>query len=402
MKRLASVVVLTTLLTACGTVGDVLSKTGQILMDPSIPIGPPDEQPSLVGLSLYAAADVNPNPASMPDDSADTGPDPASNREEGPLEVKLKSGDRQELIESLRSLLEELEEGRPSLHPLRRVDTGSSKLWRGPVDVGAVEDVGDVDGVVGVDGVIGLARHATAKPVPAPGSSLNAVVTRELLPPPGISPHYLPGRQFGSGRHVLEQGFSGVPLPVGGGLASAPATEAPDAMPRTGEGDLGPSSGGDAGADTGMGAGSGLGLGLGQYSRGASLPPADPAPPPRGAATPIAFKVLQLKDDSLLLNVDPEQLAKDLKKALGSTYITQDDYVLQPGQFKFIDFARIDKDTRYVAIVADFHDQNGAVWKQAFRLEPNGRRYALLMTLHGNRVGIVDESFRASQPRSQP
>ncbi|HBL66041.1 MAG TPA: type VI secretion system lipoprotein TssJ, partial [Achromobacter sp.] len=127
-----------------------------------------------------------------------------------------------------------------------------------------------------------------------------------------------------------------------------------------------------------------------------------PAPPPRGAATPIAFRVLQLKDDSLLLNADPEQLAKDLKKALGSTYISQDDYVLQPGQFKFIDFARIDKDTRYVAIVADFHDQNGAVWKQAFRLEPNGRRYALLMTLHGNRVGIVDESFRASQPRSQP
>nr|WP_314358739.1 type VI secretion system lipoprotein TssJ [uncultured Achromobacter sp.] len=398
MKRLVVVVLLSTLLTACGTVGDVLSKTGQILMDPSIPIGPPDEQPSLVGLSLYAAADVNPNPASMPDDSADTGPDPASNREEGPLEVKLKSGDRQELIESLRSLLEELEEGRPSLHPLRRVDTGSSKLWRDPAEVAQETEAADVADAQGVEGV---ASHAPPKSVPASGPSTGAVVTRDLTVPPGISAHYLPGRQFGSGRHVLEQGFSGVPLPLGGGLASAPATEAPGAMAPMGRaGDLGSGTGGDTG--TGSGTGPGLGLGLGQYSRGASLPPADPAPPPRGAATPIAFRVLQLKDDSLLLNADPEQLAKDLKKALGSTYISQDDYVLQPGQFKFIDFARIDKDTRYVAIVADFHDQNGAVWKQAFRLEPNGRRYALLMTLHGNRVGIVDESFRASQPRSQP
>ena len=398
MKRLVVVVLLSTLLTACGTVGDVLSKTGQILMDPSIPIGPPDEQPSLVGLSLYAAADVNPNPASMPDDSADTGPDPASNREEGPLEVKLKSGDRQELIESLRSLLEELEEGRPSLHPLRRVDTGSSKLWRDPAEVAQETEAADVADAQGVEGV---ASHAPPKSVPASGPSTGAVVTRDLTVPPGISAHYLPGRQFGSGRHVLEQGFSGVPLPLGGGLASAPATEAPGAMALMGgAGDLGSSTGGDTGP--GSATGPGLGLGLGQYSRGASLPPADPAPPPRGAATPIAFRVLQLKDDSLLLNADPEQLAKDLKKALGSTYISQDDYVLQPGQFKFIDFARIDKDTRYVAIVADFHDQNGAVWKQAFRLEPNGRRYALLMTLHGNRVGIVDESFRASQPRSQP
>lgn len=356
MKRIFPLLLLTSLLAACGTVSDVLTKTGQILMDPSIPIGPPEEHLSLVGLSLYAAADVNPNPASMPDDdesasSAAT----ASNREAGPYEVKLKSDDRQDLIESLRGLLEELEDGRPSLHPLRRVDTGPSTILRDPAE---------------------------------PESALPAedtIVTRDLMLKLGVSTDYLPGRQFGSGRQVIEQGFSGVPLPVGGGLA-APSVQ----------GAL------DASAEEGAGVGLGSGLGLGQYSRAHSLPPAEPAPPPRGAATPIAFKVLQLKDDSLLLNVDPEQLAKDLKKALGSTYITEDDYVLQPGQFKFIDFARIDKATRYVAIVADFHDQNGAVWKQAFRLEPNGRRYALLMTLHGNRVAIVDESYRPPQPRSQP
>lgn len=358
MKRIVPLLLLTSLLAACGSVGDVLTKTGQILMDPSIPIGPPDEHPSQVGLSLYAAPDVNPNPASMPDDDeAATSAATASNREAGPYEVRLKSDDRQDLIESLRGLLEELEDGRPSLHPLRRVDTGPSTILRDP-----------------------------AEPEPAPPAE-DAIVMRDLMLKLGVSTDYLPGRQFGSGPQVIEQGYSGVPLPVGGGLA-APSPQGALAT--------------SAQEGASVGPGSGLALGLGQYSRAHSLPPAEPAPPPRGAATPIAFKVLQLKDDSLLLNVDPEQLAKDLKKALGSTYITEDDYVLQPGQFKFIDFARIDKATRYVAIVADFHDQNGAVWKQAFRLEPNGRRYALLMTLHGNRVAIVDESYRPPQPRSQP
>lgn len=356
MKRLLPLLVLTSLLAACGSVGDVLTKTGQILMDPSIPIGPPDEHPSLVGLSLYAAPDVNPNPASMPDDDeAATSAAAPSNREAGPYEVKLKGDDRQDLIESLRGLLEELEEGRPSLHPLRRVDTGPSTILRDPSE---------------------------AEPAPP---AEEAIVTRDLTLKLGVSKDYLPGRQFGSGRQVIEQGYSGVPLPVLGGRAAPTAQGAHDVS-----------------AEEQSGSDPGSGLGLGQYSRAHNLPPDEPAPPPRGAATPIAFKVLQLKDDSLLLNVDPVQLAKDLKKALGSTYITEEDYVLQPGQFKFIDFARIDQATRYVAIVADFHDQNGAVWKQAFRLEPNGRRYALLMTLHGNRVAIVDESYRPPQPRPQP
>lgn len=381
MKRMVPALLATTLLAACGTVADVVTKTGRVLMDPSIPIGPPDEQLSLIGLSLYAAADVNPNPASMPDEEPESAAAP-SNREAGPYEVKLNSGNREELIEHLRGLLDELEEGRPSLHPLRRVDTGPSTIQRMPGEAAA--DPGAADAVAKLDLLLAI----------------------------GVSEHFVPGRQFGSGKQVIEQGFSGVPLPLGGLAGRGPQGSGGSAR-LGGQGGLEmPGASGDfsgAGESSGAGDFSGAGessgatgLGLGQYSRAHSLPTMEPTPAPRGAPTPIAFKVLQLKDDSLLLNTDPDQLARDLKKALGSTYVVEDDYVLQPGQFKFIDFVRIEPATRYVAIIADFHDPNGAVWKHAFRLEPTGRRYALLMTLHGNRVAITDESYRPPQPRSQP
>lgn len=336
MRRLLPLGLACSLLAGCGSVGEVLTKTGQILMDPSIPVGAPDDQPSQIGLSLFAAEDVNPNPESAPAPQAIDSPAAAAlarNSGEGPFEVSLKSGSRRELIAGLRGLLDELEDTSPASQPLTRVDRGSSRIAQ---------------------------PQAAAAPAPLP----------EALP---ASPHYLPNRRFGAGPALANQGVTRAPLPL--------ALE----------------SGDEADADA-----QGLERGLGQYSQGTSHAFTEPAAPARSMATPIAFKVLQLKDDSLLLNADPLLLARDLKKALGTTFVTEDDYVLQPGQFKYIDFARIQEDTRYVAIVADFHEQNGAVWKQAFRIEPKGRKYALLLTLRGTRVAITDESRRPSPSSPQP
>ncbi|KRC68790.1 hypothetical protein ASE30_19235 [Achromobacter sp. Root83] len=342
MRRVLSVLVANAVLAGCGTVGDVLTKTGQILMDPSIPVGAPEDQPSQIGLSLYAADDVNPNPSSGAEPQAGIStPDGAASRSGtgGPFEVSLKTGSRRELIDSLRGLLGELEEDRPATQPLSRTDRGSSRVV-----------------------------HTAGAPGPAPLDSA-------LLPVSALSPYFLPNRRFGSGPAMASQAVTRAPLPLAWVSDEEP----------------------DAGAD-----GDGMGRGLGQYSRGPSFSPVEIPAAPKGVSTPIAFKVLQLKDDSLLLNADPQQVEKDLKKALGTTFVTQDDYVLLPGQFKYIDFSRIQADTRYVAIVADFHDADGAVWKQAFRLEPRGRKYSLLLTLRGNRVAITDESYRPSQPGSKP
>ncbi|WP_339483553.1 type VI secretion system lipoprotein TssJ [Pseudomonas sp. RL_5y_Pfl2_73] len=109
-------------------------------------------------------------------------------------------------------------------------------------------------------------------------------------------------------------------------------------------------------------------------------------------ATPIAFKVLQLTDDSLLVNASPQALAEDLKKTLGSTYVRADDYLLQPGQFKFIDLRTLDEDTRFIAVIANYHSSEVGQWKQRLRVEPKGRQYALLVQLDAAQVSLKGET----------
>ncbi|WP_454724757.1 MULTISPECIES: type VI secretion system lipoprotein TssJ [Cupriavidus] len=296
MRQAIALLLASLMLAGCGAVGNVVKKAGQVLMDPSIPVGEPEDQPTRIALSLYAAADVNPNAqmdaAEETPAEAAAGPaslaealDPA--RENGPFVIQVHSATRDGLIQNLDALLGHLRDG-------------------------PQEAVGGAPG--------------TARP----------------------------------------DGEDDVPLPLAG-----------PAQAETGPADKPP---------------------LGQYRKGASLSGATEARPlPDKAATPIAFRVLQLKDDSLLENADPDLLRANPAKALGSTFLAADDYVLVPGQFKFINFTEIDKKARYVAVVAAFHDPNAARWHDVFRLEPRGRTYALLVTLQNTRVAITDESYRPAQ-----
>jgi type VI secretion system VasD/TssJ family lipoprotein len=109
-------------------------------------------------------------------------------------------------------------------------------------------------------------------------------------------------------------------------------------------------------------------------------------------ATPIAFKVLQLTDDSLLNNASPQAMAEDLKKTLGSTYIRADDYLLQPGQFKFVDLRALDEDTRFIAVIANYHSTDVGQWKQRLRVEPKGRQYAVLVQLDAAQISLKGET----------
>jgi len=106
---------------------------------------------------------------------------------------------------------------------------------------------------------------------------------------------------------------------------------------------------------------------------------------------PISFKVLMLRDNSLLLSADQESLKNDLEKTLGKNYIDHDDYVLTPGEFKFVNFTRIDPDTRYVGIIADYRDSTHAIWKKAFKVEPTGSIYPLHVHLKRKEVDILSE-----------
>lgn len=132
---------------------------------------------------------------------------------------------------------------------------------------------------------------------------------------------------------------------------------------------------------------------LGDYdAQGVSLTTPLGNPALQQIATPVAFKVLQLTDDSLLVNASPQALAEDLKKTLGSTYLRADDYLLQPGQFKFIDLRPLEEDTRFIAVIANYHNEDVSQWKQRLRVEPKGRQYAVLVQLDASQVSLKGET----------
>lgn len=311
MKRSLALLLAGMLLAGCSTVGNVFKKTGRVLMDPSVPVGAPDDQPTQIALSLYASAYVNPNPVSASAaDSAAVVDEPTEEKliGEGPYSVSFNGATKGELISGLRALLDHLQ---------------------------------------GEEGVVPLPSHGTGRQLP---NSLTAML---------------------SGKP---------PLPPDGQLRRSPSlADAP-----------------------------GVASNLGQYRKGDSLAtasarsPESPAPASSAAATPVAFQVLQLKDDSMLENADLDLVSQNPKKALGSTFIAADDYTLAPGQFKFIEFSPVEDKARYVAVVAAFHDVNATRRYDVFRLEPRGRKYALLVTLQDTRVTITNEAYRAPDPLREP
>lgn len=303
------------LLSGCSTVGNVFSKTGQVLMDPEIQVGAIEDQPTQIALSLYASSGVNPNPIAEPDIDLDI----SEPLDEGPFAVNLHSKTREELVLSLRALLTYLQE----------------ELRAAPTTIAGVKQ--------------------------PPTFELNVDATQpSFVFDPWVD---------------VSSAMSPVPSPAHWGLRQGTAPEDADDVQALG---AEPED-----------------VALGQYRRQLTLSPA-PAPEVQASAsaTPVSFRVIQLKDDSLLENADPNLIHSKPKKALGSTYITADDYLLVPGQFKFVNFSALDEKTRYIAVVAAFHAPDAQRWYDVFRVEPRGRKYALLVTLQDTRVAITDESYR--------
>ena len=323
MRKAIMLLLAATTLAGCSTVGNVLQKTGQVLMDPSIQVGAADQQPSQIALSLYASPDVNPNPLSYVAAGPGEDAEPAAwdLKEQGPFAVNLLSLNKDELIEHVRALLGHLEGERPNA-------LGALAVRQRLAIPGLVVDE------------------------QAPPLTLGKSQPETLFTDTASSRWPLPSNW------TLRQGQA---LPVRKTDNRAPSTDSLD---------------------------------LGQYGRGPVLAEAPEARAIPDSATPIGFRVLQLKDDSMLEHADPEMLRSAPEKALGSTLLASDDYILTPGQFKFIEFADVDEDARYIAVVADFHDPNAERWHDVFRIEPRGRHYPLLVMLQGTHVAITDESYR--------
>lgn len=110
-----------------------------------------------------------------------------------------------------------------------------------------------------------------------------------------------------------------------------------------------------------------------------------------GEGTPLRFQILQLKDDSMLMAADVAQLSEDLEEALGTNYLTHDDFTLLPGQWKFYEPFAIEEETRYIGLIAFYAQPNEAEWKKVVKVKASSENYHLLVHLRSNEVELRKE-----------
>lgn len=108
-------------------------------------------------------------------------------------------------------------------------------------------------------------------------------------------------------------------------------------------------------------------------------------------ATPIFFKVFQLKENSLILQADFENLFENMKKTLSTSYIKHDDYMMVPNEYKFIEAVEIEKDTKFIAVAASYHDYANAQWKSIIRIDATGEKIALFIHLDETEVELTTQ-----------
>lgn len=248
------------LLTGCTS----WNRASQVVMDHSLPIGPPKDHPTQVAFSINASPTLNANPYSV-----ETAAEQASTLEPSPYAVSLSAGDPYALTEKVGALLDYLQDQFPAMSPVALPENEDADLPRSPLEESA------------------------------PGRYDDPTVVLTL-----------------------------------------PYTSAANTEP---------------------------------------------------VATPMAIKILQLRDDSLLRNSVYALLDQDPAKALRSTYIRDDDYLLRPGQFKFIPYAPIDPETRFVAVIADYRNQQDATWSQVLRIAPRGHQIVLSVMLNDTQVLLKEE-----------
>lgn len=110
-----------------------------------------------------------------------------------------------------------------------------------------------------------------------------------------------------------------------------------------------------------------------------------------GSGTPLRFQILQLKDDSMLMAADHQQLRDDLESVLGTNYLSHDDFTLLPGQWKFYEPFQLDEQTRYIGLIAFYSDPDRAEWKKVVKVTARSEEYHLLVHLRASEAELRRE-----------
>lgn len=324
-------------------------KIGQVIWDPSTPIGGPDDQPSQVALSLYATNTVNPNPDSVLPEVL----------EPEPVTLSFSADNQDDMREQLRNALTQLD----------AVDTAIAQANFSPYSYYSTGT--DVAQVLERHGIV---RRQTFKD------------NNRYQPPILILPSSpaLAERGQGTSRDEMDR-----PRQVGEYASHSSASRGavvntkPQALVVNPDGSL-------TLVDSNLSSQRLNELLYPDEQNRVQMTPEQA----RAIATPVIVYIIQLKDDSVFLSMDFDSLNNDLKEALGSSYISHDNYVMQPGQFKFVPEMDINKYTRFIAVYAQFYTMDGATWKGVVPIDPKGRIYNLMISMHDNVILIQHEGIQ--------
>ena len=80
-----------------------------------------------------------------------------------------------------------------------------------------------------------------------------------------------------------------------------------------------------------------------------------------------------------------------MEAALGTNYLTHDDFTLLPGQWKFYEPFAIEEDTRYIGLIAFYAEPNEAEWKKVVKVKASSENYHLLVHLRNSEVELRKE-----------
>ncbi len=100
-----------------------------------------------------------------------------------------------------------------------------------------------------------------------------------------------------------------------------------------------------------------------------------------GESAAVELQVFELQDDSMFMYAGFDEVKADAKKALKHNLVNVYDYMLQPGQFKFVEPIKLDEDTQYIGVMARFAEPELSEWKRAVKIINTGRQYHLLVYL---------------------
>lgn len=107
-----------------------------------------------------------------------------------------------------------------------------------------------------------------------------------------------------------------------------------------------------------------------------------------GDATQIQVDVFQLQSNSKFLAADYDGIASDPQGMLGRSYISQEEYFVEPSGNQYIESIELDPKTKYLGVVAHYSNIDEVIWKKIVKVNPLGEKLHFLILLKDREIKL--------------